>query len=203
MVDDDVLLREGLRSLLISESGIADVLEARDASGCLGILKTKKIDLVLLDIRLPGTNGLELLYEIRSLHPDLPVVVVTGLEGTELLVNLLKAGVNGIAFKLDGFKAVLEAINQVRSHGQYFPERILTVIKIFSHRWDHVPKVLLTYQEKEVLRAIHDGLTPKELAALLKLPENTAETYRGRLLKKVKVPNTAALLAFAYRNGLL
>jgi DNA-binding NarL/FixJ family response regulator len=129
--------------------------------------------------------------------------VVTGLEGKELIVTLLKNGVDGIVFKLDGYKEIIRTIELTLKLGHYYPEKILGIIKAFSHEWDKVPTVVLTIQEKELLLAIKEGLTTKEIAGLLKMPESTTETYRIRLLKKVNVTNTAALLAFAYRNGLL
>jgi DNA-binding NarL/FixJ family response regulator len=85
----------------------------------------------------------------------------------------------------------------------YFPANILRIIQSNAQRWDDVPGVILTFQEKELLKAIASGATTKEIGPQLKMSPATAETYRTRLMKKVGVPNTAALLAYAYRNGIL
>jgi DNA-binding NarL/FixJ family response regulator len=203
LVDDDALLRDGLRGLLEKEIFINQVYEAADKNSCLSAIANHSIDLVLLDIRLQGANGTEILQFIKSNEGAPKVIVVTGLEGKELIVTLLKNGVDGIVFKLDGYKEIIRTIELTLKLGHYYPEKILGIIKAFSHEWDKVPTVVLTIQEKELLLAIKEGLTTKEIAGLLKMPESTTETYRIRLLKKVNVTNTAALLAFAYRNGLL
>jgi len=203
LVDDDALLRDGLRSLLEKESFIKNVFEASDKETALSVLTNKSIDLVLLDIRLQYSSGLDILQVIKSKKNCPKVIVVTGLEGQELIVTLLKHGVDSILSKLDGYKQILSTIVLTLELGHHFTERILKTIKDFSSDWDKVPSVILNYHEKELLTAIRDGLTTKEIARLLKMRESTIETYRIRLLKKVGVVNTAALLAFAYRNGLL
>lgn len=129
--------------------------------------------------------------------------MLTGLEGTELLMNLLKAGVHGIVYKLDGYKEILKTIQAVMDKGSYFSQKVLNVIQANAHRWDQVPPVVLNFLEKELLKAIASGLTTKEIASQLKMSDATAETYRIRLIRKVGVQNTAGLMAYAYRNGIL
>jgi len=202
LVEDEVLLREGLKSLLVQELFVSKVLEAGNVSEFKAAI-LQPIDLILLDIRLPGTNGLELLTLLKEQQTDVKVIAVTGLEGVELMINLLKAGVQSIVFKLDGYVEILKAIKGVLESDAYFPEKIIRIIQANAGRWDKVPPVTLTPQERELLRAISTGLTTKEIAASMKMGEATTETYRVRLIKKLGVTNTAALLAYAYRNGIL
>ena len=129
--------------------------------------------------------------------------MLTGLEGTELLMNLLQSGVHGIVYKLDGYGEILKTIRGVIEKGSYFPTKILNIIQENAHRWDHVPPVTLSLPERDLLKAIASGLTTKEIASLLKMTEATTETYRIRLIKKMGVHNTAGLIAYAYRNGVL
>ncbi|HEY3406247.1 MAG TPA: response regulator transcription factor [Ohtaekwangia sp.] len=202
LVEDEALLREGLKSLLIHEPFIANISEAA-TMGEFSLAILKPLDLILLDIRLPGTNGLELLELVRSKELKVKVIAVTGLEGVELMINLLKTGVEGIVFKLDGYQEIVKTIKKVLENESYFPEKIIKIIQANAGRWDKVPPVLLNPKEKELLRAIASGLTTKEIAAQMKMGEATTETYRVRLIKKLGVINTAALLAYAYRNGIL
>ena len=102
-----------------------------------------------------------------------------------------------------GYSEILKAIRSVLDGGTYFPERITQIIRKNAHRWDTIPSVVLTDRERELLSSIAQGLTTKEIASLLKMSEATAETYRVRLMKKVGVNNTAALLAYAFNNGVL
>jgi DNA-binding NarL/FixJ family response regulator len=203
LVEDEMLLREGLKSLLVKETFVKNIFEAATLQEFTQVVDGNNIDIVLLDIRLQGTNGLELLRILKNKNIPAKVIAVTGLEGVELVVNLLKAGVQGIVFKLDGYQEILTAIKATLNADSYFPDKIMKIIQVNASRWDQVPPVLLNFQENEMLRSIARGLTTKEIAHYLKMSEATAETYRIRLIKKLGVSNTAALLAYAYRNGIL
>lgn len=202
IVEDETIFREGLRALLERESFVKTIYEAHDKPSFEAHL-LKSIDIVILDYRLVSTNGLELLAMLKRLQRSPKVIILTGLEGSELVMNLLQAGVHGIVYKPDGFKEVVKTIRNTMTSGSYFSERILDVIKVNAHRWDTVPPVVLSYNEQELLKAIANGLTTKEIAPVLKMTESTAETYRIRLIRKVGVHNTAALMAYAFRNGIL
>jgi DNA-binding NarL/FixJ family response regulator len=202
LVEDEALIREGLRSLLEKENFIKEILEASNSNEFLQQIK-KQVDIVLMDFRLQDTNGLELLSVLKKEPVPPKVIMLTGLEGTELIMNLLKSGVHGIVYKLDGFKEIIKTIRAVMERGSYFSEKVLNIIQTNAHRWDQIPPVILSLPERDLLKAIANGLTTKAIASLLKMSDSTAETYRIRLIKKVGVQNTAGLLAYAYRNGIL
>lgn len=203
IVDDEALLRQGLSALLEKEQFINSIYQAEDEQTFITQLSANRIDIILLDIRLRKTNGLELLKKLQSHDQSPKVIAVTGLDGVEVIINLLKAGIHGIVYKLDGYGEIIKAIKNVLLSGSYFPENILKIIQSNAQRWEEIPTVLLTFQEKELLKAIADGATTKEIATDLKMSPSTAETYRIRLMKKMGVSNTAALLAYAFRNGIL
>lgn len=203
LVDDEALVREGLCALLEKEDFVKQVVGAGNLLEFKTALTAHTFDVVLLDFRMEGTNGLELLPMLKALPNEPKIIMLTGLEGNELVINLLRAGVNSIVFKLDGYKEILKAIQGVSASGSYFPDKILHVIRQNAHQLGDVPPVQLTFQEKELLKAIAQGLTTKEIASSLKMTESTAETYRIRLIKKVRVANTAELIAYAFRNGIL
>lgn len=203
LIDDEALIREGLRALLEKEPFVGNIFEAEDSNQFHYHLSAHRIDVVLLDIRLRNTTGVELLEAVKKLEPCPKVIVVTGMEGVELIINLLKSGVDGIVYKLDGYEEIRKTIRSTLASGNYFPEKILKVIQSNATKWDNMPSVVLTMQEMDILKALARGSITKEIAQELKMAEGTAETYRLRLIKKVGVPNTAALLAYAYRNGIL
>ena len=203
LVDDEALIREGLHSLLEKEPFVGEIYEASDADEFKTQISKCKIDIILLDIRFRNTTGIELLEILKSSDPQPKVIAVTGMEGVELIINLLKAGVDGIVYKLDGYEEIRKTIQSILASGNYFPEKILRIIQSNVTRWDNIPSITLTIQEIDMLKAIARGSVTKEIAIELKMAESTAETYRIRLIKKVGVPNTAALLAYAYRNGIL
>lgn len=203
LVDDEALIRQGLRSLLEKETFVGHIFEASDSKDFGDILLKEKVDIILLDIRLRDTTGIELLEIVRSQLRQPKIVAVTGMEGVELIVNLLKSGVDGIVYKLDGYEEIRNTIKSIMTSGNYFPEKILRIIQSNAKRWDHIPPVTLNAQELYILKALSRGAITKEIATELKMAQATAETYRLRLIKKVGAQNTAALLAYAYRNGLL
>jgi DNA-binding NarL/FixJ family response regulator len=203
LVDDETLIRQGIRALLEKEHFVKDIYEASNAAEFKDQLSRRSIDIILLDMKLPGVKGQELLAGMER-HNDHPkVIAVTGMEGVELIINLLKFGVNGVVFKLDGYSEISNAIKDVIDVGHYFNSKITSIIQNNSHRWDNVPPVVLSFQENELLKIIASGLTTKEMSVRLRMTEATTETYRTRLIKKLGVPNSAALLAYAYRNGIL
>jgi DNA-binding NarL/FixJ family response regulator len=203
LVDDEVLIRQGVRALLEKEDFVGEIYEAGNAAEFHEVVNACPLDIILLDVRLPGVKGPDLLGSVltRPLPPR--VIAVTGMEGVELVINLLKAGVSGIVFKLDGYSEISRAINEVMTTGHYFQDKVTRIIEMNAYRWEHVPPVSLSTQESELIHVISSGLTTKEVAQKMKMSEATTETYRTRLLKKLGVPNTAALLAYAYRNGIL
>src|SRR5687768_8488193 len=101
LVDDEALIREGLRALLEKEPFVNKIYEASDAEEFHTIISERKIDVVLLDIRLRKTNGVELLELANQMERRPKIIAVTGMEGVDLIINLLKSGVDGIVYKLD------------------------------------------------------------------------------------------------------
>ncbi|MDQ2655852.1 MAG: response regulator transcription factor [Bacteroidota bacterium] len=203
IVDDEALIREGLRSLLEKERFVGNIFEAGDADQFHSHIARETIGIILLDIRLRNTTGVELLESVRLMPSRPRVIAVTGMEGIELIIHLLKGGVDGIVYKLDGYAEILKTIKSILASGNYFPDKVLKIIQSNAKSWENIPTVILTAQELNMLKAIARGSITKEIASELKMAQTTAETYRLRLLRKVGVSNTAALLAYAYRNGIL
>ena len=140
LVEDEALIREGLRSLLEKEDFVREIYEASNAKE-FKIHITKNIDFVIMDFRLIDTNGLDLLALLKKETIQPKVIMLTGLEGTELLMNLLKAGVHGIVYKLDGYKEILATVKGVLEKGSYFSEKFWASFKqmlidgITFHLW--------------------------------------------------------------------
>jgi two-component system response regulator DegU len=203
LVEDEVMVREGFRAMLEREPFTTQVHEAGNGSETLTTLHAKTIDLILLDIRLKDIHGVELARKIRNLFPDVKIIAVTGLDGAELILNLLKSGIHGFVQKMNGFDQIRKAIQAVAEDGQYFPERVVNTIKQNLDHWESPPPVQLTDKELELLRAIVAGLTTKEIADKLQLAMRTVETNRVRLMKKTNTFNTAGLIAYSFRNGII
>ncbi|MBL7857169.1 MAG: response regulator transcription factor [Cyclobacteriaceae bacterium] len=204
LIEDEVMVRQGFRALLEREPFTRKVLEAGSGAEALTILFSEPdIEVVLLDIRLKDIHGTELARKIREHHPDIRIIAVTGLDGSELILNLLTTGIHGFVQKMNGFEEIQKAIRTVMDDGQYFPERVVEVIKQNADQWEGPPPVTLSEQELSLLRAIVSGSTAKEMADKLNLAMRTVETYRVRLMKKTNTLNTAGLIAYGFRNGII
>lgn len=201
LAEDEAMVRQGIRAMLEKE-GITKIYEAASGNEALVVLQQNPIDIVLLDIRMPGKSGIETLKEIKKALPKIPIIVVTGLEGTELILNLLKAGVNGFVQKMNGFEEILKALAAIKDGGRYFSEEVMGVIRNYSDHWDP-PTIQFKDRELQLLKVIAEGLTSKEIADKFHMSVRTAETNRQRLLDKTRSLNTAGLIAYAYRNGII
>lgn len=204
LIEDEVMVRQGFRALLEREPFTGKVFEAGSGVEALTLLFSEPdIDIVLLDIRLKDIHGTELARKIFHHHPLTRIIAVTGLDGSELILNLLTSGIHGFVQKMNGFEEIRKAIKTVMDDGQYFPERVVDVIKQNADQWEGPPPVNLSEQELSLLRAIVSGSTTKEMADTLNLAMRTVETYRVRLMKKTNTLNTAGLIAYGFRNGII
>lgn len=203
LAEDEALVRQGIKALLEKDVIGASIYEAGDGYEVIRLLQEHPIDVVLLDIRMPGKSGMETLQEIKKSFPKTSVIAVTGLEGTELILNLLRDGIHGFVQKINGVEEVLKALHAVLSGGRYFSENVMYAIQTHADRWETVPPVNFHERELKLLKAMAEGLTTKEIADRHHISVRTAETNRQRLLDKTQSLNTAGLLAYAFRNGII
>lgn len=203
IVEDEALLRDSLTGLLRREEFTREIYHASNLQQVNEKMAAHKIDLMLLDMRLRGCTGIDILKAIRGRPGQPKVLAVTGLEGVEVIINLLKIGVNGVVSKLDGYCEILTGIKSVMNTGVYIQSNVLKVVQSNSGLWEATPPVSLTFHERELLLAIAHGHTTKQISGLLKMTESTTETYRIRLIHKFGVSNSAALIAYSFNNGLL
>jgi DNA-binding NarL/FixJ family response regulator len=189
VADDEKVVREGLCSLLKQEPFV--------------YVTEQTIELVLLDMRMPEMSGREVARILCKKHPLIKVIAFTGLDGHDLVLSLLNIGVHSIVNKLNGYDEIVKAIKQVFETGSYLPENILKIISQYASRWKEVPTKTLDEKDIMIIQALIDGESTKQLAEKLNISRDTAEKRRQRLLNKVGVPNTASLIAFAFRNGII
>jgi DNA-binding NarL/FixJ family response regulator len=201
LVEDEVLIRDGVEALLKGERFIGRIYHASGKKD-ISQIPLSEVDIVLLDFKLRDSNGLELIPKLKQAGCT-KIVMMTGLDGGELVINLLRAGVQSIIHKLDGYKEIRNALIRVLNGDTYYPPDVIRILKDNVHHWDKIPPVNLSFGELEIITAIAEGYTTKQIASRLKMTEATTETYRIRLIKKLGVPNTAAMMVYAFRNGIL
>jgi two-component system invasion response regulator UvrY len=204
IVDDHAIVRRGLRELLSDEFHGAAFGEASDARQALEQLRKKQWDVALLDINLPGKSGLDLLKELKAEWPKLPVLVLSAHPEDQFAVRALKAGAGGYMTKESAPEELAKAIRKVLAGGRYvssaLAEKLALGVKKDPTR---TPHETLSDREYEVMSRIASGKTVTEIAEELSLSGKTISTYRTRILEKLSVKNSAEIVLYAVRNGLV
>jgi two-component system, NarL family, invasion response regulator UvrY len=204
IVDDHAVVRRGLRSLLSDEFLGAAFGEASNATQALEQLQKKEWDVALLDISLPGKSGLELLKELKAQWPRLPVLVLSGYPEDQFAVRVLKAGAGGYMTKESAPEELGKAIRKILAGGRYVSPALAESLALGVKKDPtRMPHEILSDREYDVMSRIASGKTVTEIAEELSLSAKTISTYRARVLEKLGVKNSAAIVQYAVRNGLV
>lgn len=206
VADDHAIVREGVHQLLSQQPDIEVVGEAADGLQALDLARKLKPDLVVMDIGMPGMNGLEATRALKAEQPQTNVLVLTMQEGEDYFFRLLQAGAAGYVLKGAGSGELLSAIRAVQQDGVYLnPAMTRRVLRDVLNRPqpDTAARDPLTPREHEVLKLIAEGKTNREIANELILSLNTVQTHRLHLMEKLNLHNRAELVKYAIRRGLI
>ncbi len=201
LVDDHPILRKGLSLLINQESDLVVQGEAEDARKALEMIEKLKPDLVIVDISLPGVDGLELLKNIRLRHAELPALVVSMHDEALFAERALRAGARGYIMKQEAVEKVLVAIRRVLA-GEIFVSSAITT-KMLEKFVDGdtktatSPLALLSDRELTVLHLIGQGFGTRQIAEKLHLSVKTVESYRSHIKEKLRLSNATDLLKYA------
>jgi len=204
IVDDHAILRSGLKTLLTDRFPGAAFGEAADARQAMEQIQKKEWDVALLDITLPGKNGLDLLKDLKVARPKLPVLFLSAHPEDQFAVRALKAGAAGYMTKESAPEELVKAVRKILDGGRYvsptLAEKLALTVGKDSTR---TPHEMLSDREYEVMCRIASGKTVTEIAGELSLSAKTISTYRARILEKLGVKNSAEIVQYAVRNGLV
>lgn len=204
IVDDFAMVRRGLKSLLAEAFPNAHVGEAQNAKEFYKHLRNATWNLVILDISMPGTSGMELLQEIRKKHRYLRVLILSAHSEDQYAVRAIKGGAWGFLTKSSAPEELVRAAQKILSGGKYISpaqaERLATHLQTDR---DGQPHEALSNREYQVLLLIAAGKTPTEIADVLSLSVKTISTFRTRILAKMEMRNSSELTYYALQNGLL
>ena len=205
LVDDHPIVRQGLAQLLNSEADLTVCGQGEDAYGSLRAIKTALPDLVLLDVSLKDSDGLELLKELKVQHPELPVLILSMHDESLYTERALRAGARGYIMKHEPPAVLLSAIRKVLSGEVYVSEKMgATLLQRMvggKKPSDALPMDRLTDRELEIFRMIGAGQTVKEIADKLFLSVKTIEAHREHIKQKLNLKSSAELLRFAIQNS--
>lgn len=204
LVDDHEIVRKGLIQILAGSVPGISVDEAKDGRQALAMALEKSYALVLLDISMPGRGGLEVLKEIRSRRPGVPVMILSIYPEEEYAVRAFRAGASGYVTKDSAAEELVGAIRKVLSGGRYVSASLAEKLA-FELESDagKPPHETLSDREYQVLRMIASGKTVTEIAKELALSVKTISTYRSRILEKMRAKNNAELTRYAFENRLV
>jgi DNA-binding NarL/FixJ family response regulator len=202
LADDHVLVRQGLKSLLERE-GFQIVAEASDGQEALRSVESLQPDIAIIDISMPTLNGLNAAREMSRSSPKTKTILLTQHDESQYVSEALDAGVKGYVLKNQVASDLLLAIQQV-SRGQVYlsPGVSRAIMEAYNSKLDKA-KDPLTFREKQVLQLIAEGKSTKDVASLLGISVKTAESHRARLMQKLDIHETASLVLYAVRHGIV
>jgi DNA-binding NarL/FixJ family response regulator len=210
IAEDHALFRAGLRAMLNAEADLEIVGEVQDGKDAVRMAISLSPDLILMDLNMPGSNGLGAIGEIRKRVPDMRILVITMHKTDEYIQEALRNGASGYILKESGPEELLTAIRTVLSGKVYLSpdvsERVVSGLLSVGQRETGeatTPLDTLTVREREVLKLVAEGHGNKHIANYLNLSVKTVEKHRSSLMHKLNLRNAAMLTAFAISNGII
>ncbi len=203
IADDHAVVRRGLRELLEERFPQAQFAEAGNATQALELVAREPWDIVITDVTMPGRSGLELVKEIKTLHPRVPVLLLSVHPEDQFAVRALRAGAAGYITKDSADRLLVEAVEKALAGGTYVSRALAeTLAAGLQADAAAAPHELLSDREDEVFRLIAAGKQVKEIAAELRLSVKTISTHRAHILEKMRLKTNAELVRYAIAHGI-
>jgi DNA-binding NarL/FixJ family response regulator len=203
IADDHAVVREGLKRILGEALDMEVVAEAATGEEVLERLESERVDVLLLDLSMPGPGAFELLKQCQETYPDLPVLVISVQPEAMYAVRALKRGAAGYVSKDRSPEELAWAIRRVHSGGRYVSEALAERLAFGDDGVDRQPHETLSNREYQVLCQLSEGRRVMEIAVELGVSPKTVSTYRTRILEKLGVESTADLIRYAMTNNLV
>ncbi len=210
IIDDHPLFREGLKAIIGRSNKFEVTGEAGNAQQGLRMAKKYKPDLVVVDISLPDTNGIQLTREIRDLLPETRIIIVSMHSKVDYIVEAFQAGATGYVVKESASEKLLKGLESV-AKGEYFLDSAVShqVVKALMKFPGKEAKITdadygsLTPREQEIMRLLAEGLSAKEIAEKLFISPKTVENHRAKIMNKLGLHSTMELVRYAAKLGLI
>lgn len=202
LADDHSMFRQGLRAL-IEAQGWTVVGEAGDGRQAVKLARSLNPDVAVLDISMPLLNGIDAAREIHRLAPHTQVVLLTMYDEDGYVLEALRAGIRGYVLKAQAAGDLVAAIREVTKGSVYLSPGISEAVVKGYMNHSALPPDPLTNRERQVLQLVAEGKTTKQVAAILSLSVKTADSHRTRIMKKLDIHETASLVRYAIRRGLV
>ncbi len=202
LADDHEIVRDGLRALLERE-GFTVVGEASDGREAVKLAQDQQPDVAVLDLAMPSLNGVDAAKEIAHVSPKTKAVLLTVHAEDQYVLTALRAGISGYVLKTKATADLVQAIKEVSLGKTYLSPGVSgAVVQAYLARAE-IPPDPLSSRERQVLQLIAEGKTTKEVATVLVISVKTAESHRTRIMQKLDIHETASLVRYAVRQGLV
>lgn len=204
IADDHQMFRDGLRGVLEDEPFIELVGEAADTREALDVVRQSRPDVLLLDVSMPGRDGLEIVQEAKERVPELRVLMLTARPEDHYAIRCLKNGADGYLTKTNAIDHLLEAIRKIHAGGKYISAELAERLAFnLQADFDQAPHERLSDREFQVMRMLASGQTVTEIAGELCLSVKTISTYRSRILEKMDFENNAQITQYCLTEELI
>jgi DNA-binding NarL/FixJ family response regulator len=207
LADDHPIVRQGLRNLLNSEQDFEVIGEASDGLSALDLVEKERPDVLVVDMMMPGLNGLEVIRRAKHSMPALRIIVLSMQNADAYVVDALKLGASGYVLKDTGPAELIQAIRDVIAGQRYLSpaisERLTQTFTQQSSETTEDPYKRLSNREREVLQLVAEGHTSTEIAARLFISTRTAELHRSRVMSKLSLHSQNDLVRYALKRGIL
>jgi len=205
LADDHSIVRDGLRRIVDDSEEMTVVAEAADGKGAIAQVRDQQPDVAVIDISMPGLDGLEVTSRLHSEFPRLPIIILTMHEEEQYVIRALEAGAMGYITKKSAPEQLVNAIRAVNAGSRYLSAEATDMLALSVARGTRGQSPLdrLSTRELQVLRRLALGHTNREIASSYNISIKTVDTYRFRLLKKLNLRNNAELSRFAIQNKLV
>jgi len=203
VADDHAVVRRGVMQILAEAPDMVAAGEASTGRETLQAVREQDYDVLVLDIAMPETNGLEVLNQVRTLKPDLRVLILSMYPERQYALRALKAGAAGYLTKESAPDELIAAIRKVASGGKYVTQSLAeSLASTLASELGKEPHETLSAREYQVMRLLAAGKTVTAIATELSLSAKTVSTYRTRILEKLDLRNSAEIIRYAFEHGL-
>ena len=210
LVDDHQLVRDGIKALLITADDLTILGEASSGKECFEKIALEPPDILILDISLPDTNGIEITKRISAEYPETQVLILSMYTNEDFIFNSVKAGARGYLPKNTSREELLNAIHAIYEGEEFFADSISRImLKSYvrkAREFDLTPQqgtILLSAREIEILKLFAEGFINKEIGDKLDISIRTVETHKNHIMKKLQLKSTVELIKYAIRNNLV